>query len=88
MQVMNLFGTRCVAGEGLVLPNHDNENWPFLSDWMTPAEAVQMVQREKERMRRQLAENFALRSCPQFQQDWDAIRGMEQTAARLGYSGR
>lgn len=88
MKKTAIFGTRCVVGDELTLPDHDNENWPLLSDWMTPAEAVQMIREEKERMRRQLAENFALRSCPKFQKYWDSILGMEQTAARLGYTGR
>ena len=57
---------------------HDNDNTPLMSDWMTPADCMQMIRREKERLLRQLAADFRLRSNPDFRHDWEVTVMMEQ----------
>lgn len=59
-------------------PPADNDNWHLLPDWMTPAELLQWVRKDKERMRQELAADFRLRSCPKHRQDWDVLVAIER----------
>lgn len=82
MDSAEYLGTRVIAGEGLTPPVPDNDNWRLLPDWMTPAEFLQWLRREKERMRRQLKADFRLRSCPKHRRDWEVLIAVESCAAQ------
>ena len=75
---MELFGTRFVSGEGLTPPVSANENLVLLPDWMTPAELIQRIRRTMDEMRRELAADFRLRSCPKHRQHWDELIAIER----------
>jgi hypothetical protein len=80
MTSLELFGTCCIVGEGSIPPAHDNDNWRLMPDWRTPAEFMQWIRRDKERLRRKLAADFTLRSNPQYRLDWDILIAMEKCA--------
>ena len=79
--------TPCITGGGPTTPAPDNDNWRLKPDWMTPAEFLQWLRREKERMQRELEADFRLRSCPKHRQDWDILVAIERCAShRYGIS--
>ena len=78
MGTLEILGTVFAAGEGFTPAKHDNENLRLLSDWMTPAEAMQWIRQRKERLKRKLAADFTLRSDPEFRQDWEIAIGLER----------
>jgi hypothetical protein len=78
MGTLELFGTVCITGDEFTTAEHDNENLRLLSDWMTPAEAMQWIRQRKERLKRKLAADFTLRSDPEFRLDWEIAIGLER----------
>ena len=78
MDSLDCFGVRLIAGE--MNPAADNDNWGVCSWWQTPAEALQMLRRTKDEMRRELAEDFTLRSCPKHRMLWECVHAAEKCA--------
>jgi hypothetical protein len=78
MTVSNILGTRVVLGRPDALPTPDNENLPLRPDWMTPAELMQWIQREKVRLSREVALNPQLWVCPKHRRDWLLTLGIEK----------
>ena len=54
-------------------PTADNENLKLLPDWMTPAEVLQWVGREKRQMRKELSADFRLRFNRKHRLDWENL---------------
>ena len=78
MPLLDLLGIRVLLDDAL--PEsiaHDNNNWEAKPDWMTPAELMQIVRREREKMRRELADEFA---SPQHRHFWESLNGLEAFA--------
>ena len=69
---------RYLTGESFAFPAPNNDNWRLMPDWMTPAEFMQWVRQQKERLRRELATDFRLRHCPEHRKTWDITLAMEQ----------
>lgn len=67
---------------------HDNDNWRLFSDWMTPAEFFQWIRRRKERLLRELAADFRLRSCPEHRLTWDVTIAMERCGRQRFHGGQ
>jgi hypothetical protein len=88
MTPYDCFGTRFMSGEGLTPPVPDNENLRLMPDWMTPAELMQWVRQEKERLSREIAKDSRLWSCPEHRRTWHVRLAMEQLARRLFYGRR
>ena len=82
MSVKDVCGTRIIQGGPDPMPRHDNENLPLKPDWMTPAELMQWVRQERNRLSREVAANPQLWLCPEFRRTWDATLGIEQLALR------
>jgi hypothetical protein len=76
---------RRVSGEAFAVPKHDNDNWRLFDDWITPAEFMQWVRRRKEGLRRELAADFRLRSCPENRLTWDIAEAMERCGRQHYY---
>lgn len=72
---------RYLTGNALATLAANNDNWRLLEEWMTPAEFTQWIERKKERLKKRLAADFRLRSCPDFQLDWAIAIAMERCAA-------
>jgi hypothetical protein len=71
----------CVLiGEAFTTLTPDNNNWRLKNDWMTPAELMQLIRQEKERLRRELAADPRLLTCPQHRRYWDETLAFEQCA--------
>ncbi len=64
MDSWTIFGTRFITGDTDPVPTPDNNNWRLMEDWMTPAEFMQWVRREKERLRREVEADVRLLTCP------------------------
>lgn len=69
-------------------PEPANENLRLLPDWMTPAEVMQWVRREKERLSREVADNPRLWNCPEHRRMWDMTLAIEQLTLRQCYDVR
>ena len=67
-----------MSGEGFTPPVPANENLLLLPDWMTSAEALQRIRRTMDEMRRELAADFRLRSCPKHRRQWDELIAIER----------
>jgi hypothetical protein len=74
------FGIHCIVWDRNTQLVPDNDNWRLMPDWRTPAEFMQWIRQDKERMRRELAADFRLRSCPQHRLDWEILIAMEKCA--------
>jgi hypothetical protein len=74
------FGTRFVIGEAFTPPTPDNENLGLKPDWMTPAELMQLIRQEKERLRREVAADPRLLTCPDHRRQWNERLAMERCA--------
>lgn len=57
-------GTCILTGEAFERPQSANDNWLLKPDWMTPAELMQRVRREKELLRRELEADPGLLDDP------------------------
>lgn len=75
-----LSGTRVLTGEAATPPRPANDNWGVASAWQTPAEALQMVRRMREKMRRELHADFRLRADPTHRRYWETLIEMEKCA--------
>jgi hypothetical protein len=71
---------RVLLGDAFIVAEADNTNWRLMPDWMTPAELTQWINRRKERLRRELAVDFRLRSCPEHRLTWEITLAMERCA--------
>lgn len=80
------FGTRFMSDEAFASPTPDNTNWRLMPDWETPAEFMQWVRREKERLRREMAADPRLLTSPEHRREWDVRVAMEKCAL-LHYYG-
>jgi hypothetical protein len=78
MASLTLFGTRFIAGDISPLPKPDNNNWRLMEPWMTPAEFLQWVHREKEREQRQVAADPRLLACPKHRLTREITLAMEK----------
>lgn len=67
---------------------HDNDNWRLFPEWSTPAEFLQWINQRKERLRRELAADFRLRSCPEHRLTWDITIAMERCGRQRFYGER
>jgi hypothetical protein len=77
METLTLFGTRFITGD-LPLPRPDNTNWRLMEPERTPAEFMQWVRREKERLRRERAADPGLLACPEHRLTWEITLAMEK----------
>jgi hypothetical protein len=66
------------GGEVPALPSPANENLVVKPDWQTPAEALQLVRRWKERSLREHQERRALWHCSAARLDWEIARALER----------
>lgn len=66
----------------------DNDNWRLFSDWMTLAEFFRWIRRRKEQLRRELAADFRLRSCPEHRLTWDITIAIERCGRQRFYGER
>jgi hypothetical protein len=57
-------GVSFLTGQAFTTPNPDNENLRMMEDWETPAELIQFIRREKDRLCRQLAVDPSLLGDP------------------------
>ncbi len=78
MAILDCFRTRIKAGDGWRPPQHDNDNWRLMREWVTPAEFMQWLRRTREEMRRELAADFTLRSDPEHRKTWEELAAMER----------
>lgn len=62
----------------LNLPPAANENLRVKSEWMTPAEALQTVQRIKRRLQRENMRDYALFMSAHKRRIWDEVQVCEQ----------
>lgn len=86
MSGIEIFGVRIIIGEAN--PPPDNENLRLLPDWMTPAELLQWVRQEKDRLSRELAADASLWVCPEHRREWDSTLGIEKLALWQCYGVR
>ena len=77
MESLECFGVSIMVGNATP-PTPDNQNIPMCSTWQTPAEALQKLRRMKAEMRRELAADFTLRSCPKHRTMWETLIGAER----------
>lgn len=77
-----------LTGEQADPPQADNDNLRVLSEWMTPAEVLQWVRREKVRLCREVASDPRLWFCPEHRRTWNARLGIEAIVIRQYYGGR
>jgi hypothetical protein len=80
MREQQAYGVHILTGGTVSPPTPDNDNWGVASSWETPAEALQKVRRMKAEMRRELAADFRLRSCPTHRRHWETVAAMEKCA--------
>lgn len=59
---------------------HDNDNWQAKPAWMSPAELMQIIRREREAMRRELMADVTLRTCPEHRHFRESLDGLEAFA--------
>lgn len=78
MHSLDLFGTRFIAAVPIRPPKPDNDNWRLMPEWWTPAEFLQRVRREKERLRRELLADHRLLSCPNYRRTLSIRLAMEK----------
>jgi hypothetical protein len=71
------FGVTLLAG-GSNPPGPDNDNWRLMEAWRTPAEFMQWVRLEKERLRQEIAEDLRLLACPEHRLTREITLAMEQ----------
>ncbi len=74
------FGTVFVTGEAFAPPAPDNTNWRLKPDWMTPAELLQLIRQEKDRLRRDVAADPRLLTCPEHRRQWNERLAFERCA--------
>ena len=77
MDSLTLFGTRLIVGD-LPPATPDNNNWPLMEPGRTPAEFMQWVRREKDRLRRELAADPGLLACPDHRLTREITLAMEK----------
>ena len=80
MTAAEYFGTGFVSGEAFAPPTPDNENLLLKPDWMTPAELMQLIRQDKERLRREVAADPRLLTCPEHRWQWNDRVAMERCA--------
>jgi hypothetical protein len=78
MDALIFFGTGFIAGDANPLRKPDNDNWRLMPEWRTPAEFLQRVRREKERLRRELLADVRLLTCPTHRRTWSIRLAMEK----------
>jgi hypothetical protein len=88
MESCDVFGTRFITGGPDKMPPHNNDNMRLMEPWMTPAELLQWVRRTREEMRRELAADFSLRTCPTHRRHWDNLEAMEKCCLWHYYGAR
>jgi len=59
-------------------PKPDNDNWRLMDEWETPAEFMQWVRQEQERLTRELAANERLLTCPKHRLTREIRQAMEK----------
>lgn len=77
-----------LTGEAFSVPKRDNDNMELAPPWQTPAEVLQLLRRVKREMQEELKADFTLRTCTEYQQRWELLRGAEQFALWLYYGIR
>ncbi len=69
-----------LTGDAAIVPAAANTNWRIKPDWMTPAEVMQVVRREKERLRRAVAADPGLVNSPKHRHEWAETLAFERCA--------
>jgi hypothetical protein len=87
METLTLFGTRFITGDR-PLPKPDNTNWLLMEPWMTPAELLQWVRQTREEMRREIAADPGLLTCPKHRRSWVSLEALEHCALWRYYGVR
>jgi hypothetical protein len=77
MESSTVFGTRFIIGD-MPPPRPDNTNWLLMNESRTPAEFMQWVRSEKRRLRREIAADPKLLTCPKHRLTWDITLAMEK----------
>jgi hypothetical protein len=78
MDSLSIFGTRFIAGDANPPPKPHNDNWRLMPEWRTPAEFLQRVRREKDRLRRERLADARLLSSPEHRRTWSIRLAMEK----------
>jgi hypothetical protein len=79
MEIDPQIGIGFLTGEAFTTPTPDNNNWRLTSE-LTPAEFMQWVRREKQRLHRELLANPSLLTCPEHRRDLTVRLAMEKCA--------
>ena len=77
METCNVFGTRVTVG-GAELPAADNNNWYLMCEGTTPAEFLQWIRQEEDRLRREIQADPRLLSSPQHRRTREIRQAMKQ----------
>jgi hypothetical protein len=83
-----LITTQFLTGEAFTTHPPDNENLRLMPDWETPAEFMQWVRREQERLRRQMAADPRLLTCPEHRRKLNVRLAMEKVCLSHYYGVR
>jgi hypothetical protein len=86
MYVFSLFGTRFATGSAFMRPVRHNDNQRLMEEWMTPAELFQWIRQAREGLRRELAADPSLLTCPKHRDKFQTLDTLE-SAARWRYRG-
>ena len=78
MSVSDIFGTRVILGGPDPMPPRDNDNMLLMPEWQTPAEFLQWIREEKERLRRELVANPHLLACREHRLSLEIRLAMEK----------
>ena len=78
MDSLTIFGTRFITGDNYSLPPRHNDNLRLMPEWETPAEFMQWVRREKERLQREVEADPHLLTCPRHRRTREVRLAMEK----------
>lgn len=76
--VLQSFAPMPVSGHTYAFPEPANENLKVKADWMTPAEAMQAIQRIKRRLQRENYKAHTLLASANRRRIWDEVQACEQ----------
>jgi hypothetical protein len=88
MEIDPQIGIAFLTGEAFTTPTPDNNNWRILSEWETPAEFMQWVRQEKDRLRRELLAEPSLLTNPEHRRTLNVTLAMERCAIWHYYRAR
>lgn len=79
---------RYLTGEAFVPPKPDNDNWEVAGDYMTIAEAIQVVRRAKRQSCLELVADPRLWACPKHRLTRNVYYAFEKCARWIHYKER